>query len=108
MLDTTTLKPDNGIKIKPKRKVTTMKKIIVNSSWGGFCVPKGFELPEDAFPYDYPRDDVALVEYVETHPEECGDLRVVELPNDCTDWLVNDYDGMETVFYVVGGKIFRA
>ena len=85
-----------------------MAKMVLNSNWGGFRVPDGFEIPEGVSRYEFPRDDAALVEYVETHADECRDLRVVTLPDNITDWMLNDYDGLETVYYVVNGKIHSA
>ena len=35
-------------------------------------------------------------------------LKVVEIPDDATDWEFNDYDGIESVTYVVDGKIYHA
>ena len=32
-------------------------------------------------------------------------LIVVEIPDESTDYYINDYDGVESVFYVVNGKI---
>jgi redox-sensitive bicupin YhaK (pirin superfamily) len=35
-------------------------------------------------------------------------LRLVEIPDTMTDWEKNDYDGIETITYVVDGKIYHA
>ncbi len=35
-------------------------------------------------------------------------LKVVEIPDNCTDYEINDYDGIETITYVVDGKIYHA
>lgn len=35
-------------------------------------------------------------------------LKVVEIPDTCTDYEINDYDGFETIIYVVDGKIYHA
>ena len=32
-------------------------------------------------------------------------LKVVEIPNIATDYLIEEYDGAEKVYYVVDGKI---
>lgn len=37
--------------------------------------------------------------------DEFNALRVVTLPNDTTDWLISDYDGSETVYCVVKGRL---
>jgi hypothetical protein len=31
----------------------------------------------------------------------------VILPEGCTDWLVTDYDGSESLWYVLGGKLYN-
>lgn len=32
-------------------------------------------------------------------------LEIVEIPDDATDWILTEYDGAETLYYVVDGKI---
>jgi nitroreductase len=49
-----------------------------------------------------------LVAFVESHPDECGDLEVVEIPDTATDWEIDEYDGWESVVYVVNGKLHHA
>lgn len=39
---------------------------------------------------------------------DCASLQVVEIPDDCTDYEVNEYDGFESITYVVGGKLYHA
>lgn len=34
------------------------------------------------------------------------DLRVAVIPDDVTDWMVSDYDGLETIYFVRNGKIY--
>ena len=29
------------------------------------------------------------------------------LPEGCTDWFVTDYDGRESLWYVLGGKLYN-
>lgn len=29
------------------------------------------------------------------------------LPESCTDWFVTDYDGSESLWYVLGGKLYN-
>ena len=38
----------------------------------------------------------------------CADLRVVEIPDEATDWRIDEYDGFESVVYVVDGKLHWA
>lgn len=87
-------------------------KVVKNNAYGGF----GFRAKEEhkTFLYEYYDNDIKLrtdselIEFVEKHPNECGSLVIVELPETTTDLYINDYDGFETIFYVVGGKIKTA
>jgi len=87
-------------------------KMVLNKCYGGFNIPK--ELCEffGCGKYDeIDRDHPVLVEFVEKHgeyQEGLSRLRVVEIPSDATDWEVNEYDGFESVTYVVDGKIHHA
>lgn len=89
--------------------------IVLNRCWGGFslsekaCEVLGLDSPYD----DVDRTDPRLIEMVRTWKAEevnghSSKLAVVVLPFDTTDWTINDYDGMETVYYVVNGKIYTA
>ena len=86
--------------------------LVINVSYGGFSLPQGFcEMYELDEYDDIERDDVRLVEYVKEHDGvevEYGDLEVVTLPQGCTDYYIDEYDGAETVIYVVDGKIHFA
>lgn len=31
----------------------------------------------------------------------------IVLPEGCTDWFVSDYDGSESLYYVLGGKLYN-
>ena len=84
--------------------------IILNRCWGGFHLPKLFC---DTFGYD-PYDDIDrtdhdLVTFIKAcgdeYEEGCARLVAVEVPDECTDWELNDYDGMESITYVVDGKL---
>lgn len=89
-------------------------KLVVNTTYGGFKVPKSV-LAELGYPDDYScydrniRGDLRLIKMVEENPKrfmDCGTkLRVVELPRGTTDYEVLDYDGKESVIYVLDGKI---
>ena len=35
-------------------------------------------------------------------------LKVVEIPDNCTDFEIDEYDGVESITYVVDGKIYHA
>lgn len=82
-------------------------KFIINAAYGGYCVPQQVWQILGCGPYDdwaNVRTDPYFVEWVETHRGQT-DLRVVEIPNEATDWELNEYDGLESIIAVVDGKI---
>ena len=80
-------------------------KIVVNADFGGY----GYNVPEQyedlVERYENDRTNPELVAFVENHPNDCGDLKVRTIPDNTTDWDIQDYDGDETLIYVVNGKI---
>lgn len=78
-------------------------KIVINVSYGGF----GYGVAKEIAPLAKRgnRTSPQLIELVETQPNKCGDLRVVEIPDNATDWIVHEYDGLEEIIYVMDGKI---
>lgn len=85
-------------------------KMVLNKDYGGFGYGVADEYEDfiDRFSDEEKRTDPELVALVETHPDKCGDLRVVEIPDTATDWEIDEYDGWESVTYVVDGKIHHA
>lgn len=84
-----------------------MKKIVINVNYGGFHLGSGFV---KAYGLESPytsieRDDEDLVAWVESHPDDNPSLDVVEIPDEATDYMVNEFDGMETVIMVIDGKL---
>lgn len=78
--------------------------IVVNRSWGGFYIPKEIADKRGLSAYDnIDRTDKELVKYAKTHDSS---LEVLSIPDEATDWNIWDYDGMETIIYVVNGKIY--
>ena len=55
------------------------------------------------------RCDAKLIKAVEANAEAvngpCAKLKVVEIPEEATDWEINEYDGLESITYVVDGKL---
>lgn len=82
-------------------------KYVINQAYGGYSLPEdfcgiyGIEDPWDD--YDLYRKDDRLIKYVEEHPS--GDLKVMEIPDNATDWERLEYDGMESIIVVIDGKI---
>ena len=95
-------------------------KLIINRNYGGFYIPKRIlkELGyKDCWDGDINwnmRGDLRLIKMVEENPkqfqEECfrPDLCVVEIPKEATDYKILEYDGAESVIYVLNGKIHNA
>ena len=90
-------------------------KFVLNTCWGGFKVSdiaaKALGLRDGWEADDLDRNDPDLVKVVETLGKDangdCAKLRVVEIPDNATDWEYDDYDGMESIIYVVDGKIYH-
>lgn len=85
-------------------------KIVLNKAYSGFCLPDEYANDTDTDRFDESfevRTDPDLVKYVTTHPLE-SDLKVVEFPDKATDYDINEYDGYETLIYVVNGKLHYA
>ena len=89
-------------------------KLVICRSYGSFDLPKPL-LHLNSLQDDYRmlsvRSEPNLVKWVEEHPEGFDNewthvtLKAVEIPDDSTDYLITDCDGVETVYYVVNGKI---
>ena len=82
-------------------------KYIVNRTWGGFRLPSEYCALRECTPYDYieeDRTDPVLIKIVE---EGCDnpDLEVVDIPENATDWELQEYDGQENIICVIDGKI---
>lgn len=91
-------------------------KIVINKCFGGFGLSEkakeilGIDNSFDEYQID--RNDPKLIEVVETLGDEANGryarLRVVNIPDNATDWELDEYDGAEEVLFVVNGKIGRA
>ena len=85
-------------------------KIVINRDYGGFYVPNNIvkELGYRNYLSENLRSDLRLVKIVEENEEKFDKLLVVEIPKEATDYKIIDYDGKESVIYVVDGKLHRA
>lgn len=94
---------------------------ILNKCYGGFSLSQfaidKLGLSSHSYGYDFDNSDPLMVDALasliaEFGSEKCsGDLaklRVVEIPDCTTDYQIDEYDGFETIIYVVDGKIHRA
>jgi hypothetical protein len=88
-------------------------KIVINKCFGGFSVNDNIvEMLnlESRYDLEDDRTNSKLIELIESGEDvngEYSDLVVVEIPDDATDYMINEYDGYETVYYVLDGKIKR-
>lgn len=87
-------------------------KYIINKCYGGFNVSKE-ALAHLGLDEYYPYDDSlrtidSLIEYIENGGDAngvCANLDVIDIPDEATDWEVQEYDGAESIIYVLDGKL---
>ena len=91
-------------------------KLVINASYGGFSIKPeiineyGFDQPNSLYYNKDDRTNEKLIELIESGidcSDEYSDLAVVEIPDEATDYYINEYDGAESVLYVVNGKIYE-
>jgi hypothetical protein len=92
------------------RKGERIMKIVINACYGGFGLKEEvIETLGTDWYIAVDRDDARLVEMVEKDAkaiqDDFAELKVVEIPDEATDWEIDEYDGLESVTYVVNGKI---
>lgn len=90
-------------------------KVVINVCFGGFSVSKevyeamGEEWDGYGYKFNDKRTDPKFISVI----QELGDrasglfaeLRVVEIPEEATDWRIDEYDGSESVWYILDGKM---
>lgn len=88
-------------------------KIVINKCFGSFSVNdnivKMLNL-ESRYDLEDDRTNAKLIELIEAGEnvnDDFSDLAVVEIPDDATDYMINEYDGYENILYVLDGKIKR-
>lgn len=98
-------------------------KVVLNMNFGGFIIPDDVY---DRLGIDYrselatdivwrrgkSRSDPKVVEafeesnnYWKERGEPLDDIVIAVIPDESTDFLITEYDGMETLYYVLDGKI---
>jgi len=88
-------------------------KIVVNGTFGGFHYPKMFCVRYSLDRYDWMNYDYndeyrfndILIDWVEKNPQDSEGLRVINIPDNATDWQIHEYDGLESIICVIDGKI---
>lgn len=83
-------------------------KIVINGDFGSFGYGVSSMYKDMVRSHSDDRTNSELTLFVEDRPSLCGDLKVVTIPDCATDWEIHDYDGLESVIYVVDGKIYWA
>lgn len=88
-------------------------KFVLNKCFGGASISDAaVEFLDRANQYDFDNTDLDLITLIEEKGTEfCSGryakLVVVEVPDDATDWEINEYDGLESITYVQNGKLFH-
>lgn len=83
-------------------------KMFKNAGWGSLDFLS--DLPWDG---EKDRANPEAIAYFEEHGKEAAfmeysDPVVIELPDNTTDYMVTEYDGWESIIYVVDGKLYEA
>lgn len=87
-------------------------KIVINKCYGGYGL-SDWALKELGIEYsdEINRTQPDLISLIENFPEmvngDFAKLSVVEIPDETTDWEIFDYDGLESITYVINGKLFH-
>ena len=86
---------------------------ILNKCYGGWSI-SDFAMEQLGLDSNYPYMDEVnkekLAELINKYgPEKCSGgsawLKVVEIPDNATDWDIDEYDGIERIVYVIDGKL---
>lgn len=85
-------------------------KVIINDCYGGFGVKENIVLGLGYGKYDtYSgklRTDerlISMLENGENVGDEYSNLVVATLPDGVSDWWVDEYDGLESLYYIIDG-----
>ena len=94
-------------KLKRERKKTM--KIVINDRFGGFSINSEIAKKYcNGEIYEINRIDATLIKLIESGINcngSCAELKVVEIPENATDWRIIECDGAEYIIYVVDGKM---
>lgn len=81
---------------------------VINDAFGGFYIPDAaLSLMDGCCAWedgDNVRTHPALIEWVKNNRNRTS-LAVVIIPEEATDWELDEYDGFEHIIAVVDGKI---
>lgn len=84
-------------------------KIVVNTCFGGFSCDREWAKTHgfDYYGLDYRTNEI-LIKAIENREKVSGTaarLSICVIPDDVTDWEINEYDGYEHIIAVIDGKI---
>lgn len=91
-------------------------KVVINVNFGGFSLPQevadklgcgiyGGRIDENGDYTEIERTDPNLIKALEEYPSPIFPLCIVEIPENATDWRIDEYDGAENIIAVINGKI---
>ena len=88
-------------------------KIVINDCFGGYGLSENFLTKYGKEFTGLTRNDPRLVAAIEEFGEDkssgySAKLHIVEIPDDCTDYYVEEHDGAEYIIYVKDGKLHWA
>ena len=87
-------------------KEVFIMKVVLNGAYGGYDYGVSEQFMDLVRKYEDDRTNPELVNFVENNPNDCGDLKVVNVPDTITDMDILDDDGNETLIYVRNGKLY--
>ncbi len=83
-------------------------KLVINTDFGGFGIKYEIATKYGFYECDDIRTNKKLIELIESGidcNDDCSELSVVEIPDEATDYCIEEYDGAEYILYVLDGKI---
>ena len=84
-------------------------KLVINACYGGFGISKKWEAKNcEKDCKENCRECAKLIRAIEEKEnvnDDFSKLAVVEFPNEATDYELLEYDGIESLLYVLDGKI---
>lgn len=80
-------------------------KLVINACYGGFGINKKWEAENCEKDCRECAKLIRAIEERENVDDGFSKLAVVEFPDEATDYELLEYDGIESVLYVLDGKI---
>lgn len=81
-------------------------KVVINRNqgWFGTCVYPDYR--DFVANFESDRTNPQLIAFVENYPDESGDLTIATLPDDVTDYVIVEHDGLEYIIYSLNGLLY--